>query len=189
MATGLRQPLARSTGRVQTGGVDASRQVKPGLAAPAAGMQEDGTEAPAGGPAEHSETLQMYLRAVLELHDAGVPPRRARLVERLKVSAPAVSGTVARLAAQDYLVLDEDKVLHLTRRGQLVASDVVRRHELAYRFLHDVLHLDPTSAETEACAWEHVLTSQVEQALHAWLAEQQPRSPAPVVSPAGACGS
>jgi DtxR family Mn-dependent transcriptional regulator len=70
----------------------------------------------------------MYLRAVLELHDAGVSPRRARLVERLKVSAPAVSEMVARLAQQGYLVLDEDKVLHLTRRGQLIASDVVRRH-------------------------------------------------------------
>ncbi len=122
----------------------------------------------------------MYLRAVLELHDAGVSPRRARLVERLKVSAPAVSEMVARLAQQGYLVLDEDKVLHLTRRGQLIASDVVRRHELAYRFLHDVLQLDPVSADIEACAWEHVLTPQVEQALHQWMAEQaSPLHPCP----------
>ena len=132
-----------------------------------------------GGPAEHSETLQVYLRAVLELHEAGVLPRRARLVERLKVTAPAVSETVARLAAQGYLVLDEDKVLHLTRRGQLIASDVVRRHELAYRFLHDVLHLDPAT-QTPRPAPGSVLTTQVEHALQQWLGQQQTCSAAPV---------
>ncbi len=125
-----------------------------------------------GGPAEHSETLQMYLRAVHELHAAGVPPRRARLVERLGVSAPAVSETAARLVAQGYLVFDDDKVLHLTPRGQLVASDVVRRHQLAYRFLHDVLGLEAGTADDEACAWEHVLSLQVERALQAWLSER-----------------
>jgi len=140
------------------------------------------------GPAEHSETLQMYLRAVLELHEAGVLPRRARLVERLKVTAPAVSENVARLAARGYLVLDEDKVLHLTRRGQLIASDVVRRHELAYRFLHDVLHLEPATADAEACAREHVLTTQVEHALQQWLGQQQTCSAAPVASPSCARG-
>ncbi len=125
-----------------------------------------------GGPAEHSETLQMYLRAVHELHAAGVPPRRARLVERLGVSAPAVSETAARLVVQGYLVFDDEKVLHLTPRGQLVASDVVRRHQLAYRFLHDVLGLEAGTADDEACAWEHVLSPQVERALEGWLAER-----------------
>jgi len=164
---------------VHTGGVDGFRQVALGSPQPVAGTYRDAADAAGGGPAEHSETLQMYLRAVLELHEAGVPPRRARLVERLKVSAPAVSQTVARLALQGYLVLDEDKVLHLTRHGQLVASDVVRRHALAYRFLHDVLHLDPVSADVEACAWEHVLTPQVEQALHQWMAEPSSLHPCP----------
>ena len=173
-------------GRVQTGRVDVSRSAALDSTDLGAAVHDGVVDAAGGGPAEHSETLQMYLRAVLELHEAGVPPRRARLVERLKVSAPAVSETVARLGHQGYLVLDEDKVLHLTRRGQLIASDVVRRHEVAYRFLHDVLHLDPGAADEEACAWEHVLTPQVEQALHQWLAEQQPSSSAPVASPSGA---
>ena len=49
-----------------------------------------------------TETTQMYLRTVLELELAGVPALRARLVERLHHSAPAVSQTVAKLARPAY---------------------------------------------------------------------------------------
>ena len=43
------------------------------------------------------DTTEMYLRTIYELEEEGVRPLRARLVERLGVSAPAVSETVNRL--------------------------------------------------------------------------------------------
>ena len=62
-----------------------------------------------------TETTQMYLRTVLELELAGIPALRARLVERLHHSAPAVSQTVAKLAGDGLLELNEpDRTLSLT---------------------------------------------------------------------------
>ena len=43
------------------------------------------------------DTTEMYLKAIYELEEEGVPPLRARLVERLGQSKPTVSETVARL--------------------------------------------------------------------------------------------
>ena len=43
------------------------------------------------------DATEMYLRTVWELEEEGITPIRARLVERLGLSAPAVSETVARL--------------------------------------------------------------------------------------------
>ena len=43
------------------------------------------------------DTPEMYLRTILELHEEGIEPLRARIVERLHQSGPTVSQTVARL--------------------------------------------------------------------------------------------
>ncbi|MDQ1429828.1 MAG: DtxR family transcriptional regulator, Mn-dependent transcriptional regulator, partial [Actinomycetota bacterium] len=47
--------------------------------------------------AEWHDTTEEYLEAILEIEEEGTVPIRARLVERLGLSAPAVSETVNRL--------------------------------------------------------------------------------------------
>ena len=66
-------------------------------------------------------------------------PMRARLVERLGVSAPAVSETVKRLEREGYLTLDSDRVMHLTETGRAYGTSMLRRHRLAELLLVDVL--------------------------------------------------
>ena len=51
--------------------------------------------------------VEEYLETILELEESGIPPMRARLVERLGVSAPAVSETVGRLEREGYVTLDD----------------------------------------------------------------------------------
>ena len=121
---------------------------------------------------ELSETRQMYLRTVYELEQQGLVPLRARLVERLAVSAPAVADTVSRLVEDGLLELRDDRSLHLTETGRPLAEGVERRFRLATRFLTDVLGLDAEAAADEACAWEHVLSDRVETRLSAWLDER-----------------
>jgi len=127
-----------------------------------------------GHPPELSETRQMYLRTVFELEQQGLVPLRARLVERLSVSAPAVADTVARLVEDGLLELRDDRSLHLTEAGRPLAEGVERRFRLATRFLTDVLGLDDAAAADEACAWEHVLSDRVEGRLTAWLDARPP---------------
>ena len=43
------------------------------------------------------DTTEMYLKAILELVEAGITPTRARIAERLDHSGPTVSQTVARM--------------------------------------------------------------------------------------------
>ncbi len=111
------------------------------------------------------DATEMYLRTVWELHEEGVPALRARLVERLGVSAPAVSETVARLEADGLVVLDDQRRVQLTDHGRHLAASVMRKHRLAERLLTDVLGLDSEHAHNEACRWEHVISDLVEQRL------------------------
>ncbi len=111
------------------------------------------------------DATEMYLRTVWELHEEGIPALRARLVERLGVSAPAVSETVSRLEEDGLLVMDEQRRVHLTDAGRHLAAGVMRKHRLAERLLTDVLGLDSEHAHNEACRWEHVISDMVEQRL------------------------
>jgi DtxR family Mn-dependent transcriptional regulator len=111
---------------------------------------------------ERSVAVEDYLETIYELTESGIPPMRARLVERLGVSAPTVSETVARLVREDLLTLDEQRVIHLTDRGLVAATGVMRRHRLAERLLVDVLHVPWHQVHEEAHRLEHAISETLE---------------------------
>ena len=112
-----------------------------------------------------------YLETIFELEEAGIPPMRARIVERLGVSAPAVSETVARLEREGYLVLGADRQMRLTPTGRAYATSMVRRHRLAERLLVDVLKVPWHQVHEEACRLEHAISESLEQHLVALLGD------------------
>ena len=124
------------------------------------------------------DATEMYLRTVWELEEEGITPIRARLVERLQVSAPAVSETVARLEAEGLMRMLPDRRLELTDRGREIATSVMRKHRLAELLLTEVIGLEWEEAHNEACKWEHVISDRVEERLVALLG-------APAESPFG----
>ena len=90
---------------------------------------------------------------------------RARLVERLGLSAAAVSETVNRLVTAGYTELRDDRTIHLTQKGRQLATTVVRRHRLAERLLTDVIGLEWEKVHREAARWEHAISADVEEKL------------------------
>jgi DtxR family Mn-dependent transcriptional regulator len=96
------------------------------------------------------DATEEYLEAILEIEEEGTRPIRARLVERLGLSAPAVSETVNRLVDQGYAELLDDRSLRLTDKGRALATTVVRRHRLAERLLTDVIGLEWEKVHREA---------------------------------------
>ncbi len=115
-----------------------------------------------GPGAGHHPAVEQYLETILELEESGIPPMRARLVERLGVSAPAVSETVKRLEREGYLTLDADRVLHLSAHGREYATAVLRRHRLAELLLVEVLKVPWSQVHEEACRLEHAISDNLE---------------------------
>ncbi|CAN5180646.1 metal-dependent transcriptional regulator [soil metagenome] len=115
------------------------------------------------------DATEMYLRTIWELEEEGIRPLRARLVERLGLSAPAVSETVARLEEEGLLQLGPDRILALTPLGRELAVSVMRKHRLAECLLTDVIGLEWEQVHVEACRWEHVISDDVESRIAALL--------------------
>jgi DtxR family Mn-dependent transcriptional regulator len=59
-------------------------------------------------------------------------------------------------------IISEEGRVKLTKSGKLRGKSVVRRHRLAERLLTDVLDVSSEILDTAACAFEHVLTEDVE---------------------------
>src|SRR6201990_2209117 len=115
--------------------------------------------------AEMHDTTEEYLESILAIEEEGVVPMRARLVERLGLSAAAVSETIGRLSDHGFVELHGDRSLHLTDKGRSLATTVVRRHRLAERLLVDVIGLEWEKVHAEADRWEHAISADVEEKL------------------------
>ena len=119
----------------------------------------------------HHPAVEQYLETILELEEAGIVPMRARIVERLGVSAPAVSETVKRLEREGYVSLDSDRVLHLSEAGRAYATSMLRKHRLAEVLLVDVLKVPWPQVHEEACRLEHAISDTLERHLVALLGD------------------
>ena len=115
--------------------------------------------------ADMHDATEEYLETILEIEEEGIPPIRARLVERLGLSAAAVSEQVNRLVEQGYAELLGDRTLRLTETGRELAVSIVRRHRLAERLLVDVIGLEWEKVHKEADRWEHAISADVEEKL------------------------
>ena len=109
------------------------------------------------------DTVEMYLRTILELEEEGQVPMRARIAERLEQSGPTVSQTCARMERLGLLIVSDDRHLELTPAGRHEAVAVMRKHRLAERLLADVIGLEWELIHEEACRWEHVMSDRVEK--------------------------
>ncbi len=116
------------------------------------------------------DTTEMYLRTIFELEEEGITPLRARIAERLSQSGPTVSQTVARMARDGLLRVEDDRKLVLTQAGHLLAVRVMRKHRLAECLLVSVIGLAWENVHSEACRWEHVISEEVERRLVELLA-------------------
>src|SRR6195952_1283816 len=119
----------------------------------------------------HHPAVEEYLETVLELEESGSRPMRARIVERLQVSAPAVSETVRRLEREGYLTLDESRAIRLTTKGRHYATSIMRRHRLAERLLTDVMKVPWSQVHEEAGRLEHAISPRLEAHLVALLGD------------------
>jgi DtxR family Mn-dependent transcriptional regulator len=110
-----------------------------------------------------------YLQTILQLDEEDIPVIRARLAERLEVSAPSVSEAIRSLETDGLVELEDNRRIILTPAGRRMAENIVRRHRVAERILTDLLGLPWHEAHAEAHRLEHGLSDHVVDAALAVL--------------------
>jgi DtxR family Mn-dependent transcriptional regulator len=130
---------------------------------PSVSRRKDRTRRP--GAVATTASIEDYLEAIYDLGGSGGPVIGARLARHMKVSPPAVTEALQRMARAGHVRVGPGKQILLTRRGRALAEAMARRHRLLERWLTDVLGLDWIDAHEEAHRLEHALSPRVEDRL------------------------
>ena len=104
-----------------------------------------------------------YLKTIYILSLKG-EVHATRLAEELGVSKPTVSVSLKSLEKDGYIIRDENRVISLTRSGKKIAKSVYERNCVFCEMLEN-LGVDKTTAASDACKLEHVVSPESFKAL------------------------
>lgn len=101
--------------------------------------------------------LEDYLEAVLVLVRRNGVARVSEIASATNVSKSSVTTALKHLAEDGLVNHDPYRFVTLTPLGKAMAEKVFDKHKLLTVFLTDVLNIDATKAEENACRMEHVV--------------------------------
>jgi DtxR family Mn-dependent transcriptional regulator len=118
---------------------------------------------------KQSASSEDYLEAIAKLKAEGEEVRVTLISKRLGVKKPSVTEALQRLSQEGLVEHRKYGVVDLTTEGERIAQDVLQRHEVLFRFLSEVLGVDPETSQEDACSLEHSLSPVTHQKLTAFV--------------------
>jgi len=116
--------------------------------------------------------LEDMTELIADLIDCNGEARATDIAERLGVSNPTASKTIARLKREGLAVARPYRGVHLTEAGQAMAESVRRRHRLVVEFLLAV-GAPREAAEADAEGVEHYISPATLEAFEAFLKSRE----------------
>ena len=102
-----------------------------------------------------SENLEDYLETILVLQNENAVARVKDIAEKLGVLSGTVTSALRSLSDKKLINYKPYSFITLTKKGEIIAREVLRRHTVVKDFLQCVLLLDEVKAEENACRMEH----------------------------------
>ena len=102
-----------------------------------------------------SENLEDYLETILVLQNENTVARVKDIAEKLSVLSGTVTSALRSLSEKKLINYKPYSFITLTKKGEIIAKEVLRRHHVVKDFLQCVLLLDEDKAEENACRMEH----------------------------------
>lgn len=106
-----------------------------------------------------SSSMEDYLEAIAKLKKEKRVARVRDIGRLLNVSNPSVNSALNVLSDLGLVVHERYGYVDLTIKGEELAGNVQKRHDIIVRFLTTVLNIDPRTAEGDACRMEHSISN------------------------------
>lgn len=102
-------------------------------------------------------SLEDYLEAILFLEEKNRVARVKDIAEYLSVQMPSVTGALKTLRGKGLVEYERNSFINLSKEGMKIARSIRKKHDILKSFLRDVLLLDDSTADDEACKIEHAI--------------------------------
>lgn len=104
------------------------------------------------------ESGENYLETILVLTKRNGSVRSIDIAEEMNFTKASVSRAMSILKRDEYIIMEPDGRILLTKEGQKKAAAVYDRHVTLTRFINEVLDVDEEIAEKDACRIEHIIS-------------------------------
>ena len=111
------------------------------------------------------ESGENYLETILVLTKRNGSVRSIDIAEEMNFTKASVSRAMSILKRDNYIIMEPDGRILLTKDGQKKAAAVYDRHVTLTRFINEILGVDEEIAEKDACRIEHVISKESFEAI------------------------
>lgn len=105
-----------------------------------------------------TQSMEDYLETILELVQERKVARVKDIARIRGVKPGSVSPAMRRLADMGLIEYVQREFIDLSPEGEIVAKKVMARHQLLRHFFYDILQMEKTAADEQACLVEHCLS-------------------------------
>lgn len=110
------------------------------------------------------ESGEMYLETIYILSKSKSSVRSIDVAEYMNFSRASVSRGIGLLEKQDFILMDRDGYITLTKKGLKTAEKIYERHTVISKML-TALGIDEKTATEDACRIEHVISDKTFEAI------------------------
>lgn len=110
-----------------------------------------------------------YLRAIYRAYEKNEDIRSVDIAKELKISKPAVSEMLKKLARLKYIRMAPYSNITLTAKGLKTAKELTYKHRVIEVFLKDILKISKNNIHKEAHKLEHTVSEEVIKKLSKFL--------------------
>ena len=108
-----------------------------------------------------SQEAEEYIEIIYKLQKRNGMAKTKDLAENLHVVPGSITNTIEHLESHGLVTHEPYRGVKLTKNGEKLALNIVRRHRLAERLLTDILNAEWSTVHEDACKLEHALTKNV----------------------------
>jgi len=105
-------------------------------------------------------STQDYLETILQLSENDRSVRITDIAASLNIAKASASQAIDTLIAENLVLKEKYGPVTLTKKGELAALKVKKKHKIIREFFVKVLQVDPEIANKDACRIEHVISPQ-----------------------------
>ena len=119
------------------------------------------------------ESGENYLETILVLTKKNGSVRSIDIADAMQFTKASVSRAMSILKRDNYIIMQPDGSIILTKEGQKKATSVYDRHVTLTRFINEVLGVDVEIAEKDACRIEHIISPETFAGIKAQLSQKK----------------
>ena len=120
---------------------------------------------------ELSVPMQGYLEAVYDCSDGTLVARVSDIAERMNVSKASVSEAMVVLTKRGMVNSSPYSRIHLSDEGRRFIETISQKHTVIEKLFTKVLRVRPAVAYADACAIEHIISSESVEKIYDYLKE------------------